>query len=181
MKRPLIAVFGSSSLRRTDPDYALAHELGRRLAEAGADVINGGYSGAMEACSQGCHEAGGHVVGVTVDMFEARGGANRWVKERVHTPDLFERLRELVGRADGFVAVPGGIGTLTEVFLTWTLLSAGGRRPAPLVLLGDSWQEYLVAHRRSDLVHPELFEFVSTARSVGDAARMVLEGVTAAR
>ena len=181
MKRPLIAVFGSSTLRPTDPEYVMAHQLGLRLAESGADLITGGYGGAMEACSQGCHEGGGHVVGVTVELFEARGGPNRWIKEHVHAPDLYERLRHLVSRADGFVAVPGSVGTLTEVFLTWTLLSAGGRRPAPLVLLGDPWQEYLGAHRRADLVHPELFEFVSTARTVDDAARMVLEGVSALR
>jgi uncharacterized protein (TIGR00730 family) len=181
MKRPLIAVFGSSTLRRTDPDYRIAHELGATLALAGADVMTGGYEGAMEACSRGCHEAGGHVVGVTVQLFDARGGANRWVKERIHAPDLYERLRHLVGRADGFVAVPGSVGTLTEVFFTWTMLSAGGRRPAPLVLLGDAWQEYLVAHRKSDLVHPEQFEFLSTARTAEEATRLVLEGVTAVR
>ena len=181
MKRPLIAVFGSSTLRRTDPEYTTAHELGRRLAEAGADLMTGGYGGAMEACSRGCHEAGGHVIGITVEMFESRGGPNQWVKERVHTSDLFDRLRHLVSRADGFIAVPGSVGTLTEVLFTWTMLSSGGRRPAPLVLLGAPWQEYLGAHRRADLVHPEQFEFVSTARTVDDATRLVLEGVSAAR
>jgi uncharacterized protein (TIGR00730 family) len=181
MKRPLIAVFGSSTVRRTDPNYAMAELLGRRLAESGADLMTGGYGGAMEACSRGCHEAGGHVVGVTVEMFDSRGGANQWVKERVHTPDLYERLREIVSRADGFIAVPGSVGTLTEVFLTWTLLSAGARRPAPLILLGNPWQEYLGAHRRADLVHPEQFEFVSSARTVDEATRMVLEGISAIR
>src|SRR5262245_16940865 len=77
MKRPLIAVYGSSTIRETDPEYGLARDLGRALAEGGAYVMTGGYGGAMEACSRGCHEAGGHVVGVTVELFEARGPANR--------------------------------------------------------------------------------------------------------
>lgn len=180
MRRPLIAVFGGGTLIETDPDYGLARELGRALGEAGADVMTGGYGGVMEAASRGCHEAGGHVVGVTVALFDGRRDPNPWVKERVHASDLFERLRHLVGRADGFVAVPGSVGTLAEVQLTWTLLCMSARRPAPLVLLGGKWQDYLAAHRRADLVHPELFEFLRTARTPDDATRMVLEGAASA-
>src|SRR5947208_6069956 len=127
----MIAVFGSSTVQPDEPAWRLAYDLGRALAEAGADIMTGGYSGVMEACSRGAHEAGGHVIGVTVELFEKRGPANRWVKERVHTADLFDRLRQIVERADGFVALPGSLGTLTEVFLTWTLLAVSGRPPAP--------------------------------------------------
>ena len=56
-KRPLIAIFGSSTVQPDDRTYRLAFELGRELARAGADVMTGGYSGTMEACSQGAHEA----------------------------------------------------------------------------------------------------------------------------
>src|SRR5439155_24551030 len=104
-----------------------ACELGGELARAGADVITGGYSGAMEACSQGAHHAGGHVVGVTVELFESRGPANRYVRERLHTADRFERLRTIIEPADGYITLPGSIGTLTELFLTWTLLSVHAR------------------------------------------------------
>lgn len=181
MKRPLIAVYGSSTIREGDAAYALAHDLGAALARAGADVMTGGYGGAMEACSRGCLDAGGHVVGVTVELFEPRGPANAWVRERVHTPDLYERLRHIVERADGFVAVPGSIGTLTEVFLTWTLLSVQGRRPASLVLLGEHWDDYLKAHQHPDIVRPGLFSFVRTARIPAEAARLALEGVAVPR
>ena len=181
MKRPLIAVYGSSTVKEHEDAYRLSLELGRELARSGADVMTGGYSGAMEACSRGCHEAGGNVVGVTVDLFEARGPVNRWVKERVHTPDLYERLRQIVSRADGFIAVPGSIGTLTEVFLTWTLLSVGGRPSAPLVLLGGHWDDYLVAHRHPDLVRSELFRFVRTAGTPAEAVRLALDPAAVAR
>src|SRR5690349_2498348 len=103
MARPLIAVFGSSTVKPQDPGWTLASDLGRELALAGADVMTGGYNGAMGACSQGAHEAGGHVIGVTVELFERRGPANRWVRERVHTRNLYERLEYLVERAAGFV------------------------------------------------------------------------------
>lgn len=174
--RPLIAVFGSSTIREPGPRYDEARALGTALAEAGADVMTGGYGGAMEACSRGAREAGGHVVGVTVEIFERRGPVNRWVEERVHTPDLFERLRHIIGRADGFIAVPGSVGTLAEVFLTWNLLMAGARPRVPLVLLGPPWRDWLEAHRRPDLVLPELFEYVRVAPTPGEAVRLVLDG-----
>ena len=179
MKRPLVAVYGSSTLKEGDEAWRLSLDLGRELARGGADVMTGGYGGAMEACSRGCHEAGGHVVGVTVELFEPRGPANRWVAERVHTPDLYERLRHIVERADAFIVVPGSIGTLTELFLTWTLLSVDGRRAAPLVLLGDHWDDYLAAHRHPDLVRPGLFQYVRTARRPEEAARLVLDALAA--
>lgn len=176
-ERPLIAVYGSSTIDESDSAWRVAHELGRELGRAGADVMTGGYGGAMAACSRGAHEAGAHVVGVTVELFERRGPVNRWVIERVHTRDLFERLREIVRRADGFVALQGSIGTLTEVFLTWTLLSVGDRPAAPLVLLGDHWREWLEAHRKPELVLPHLFDHVEIADTPAEAARRVLAGV----
>ncbi|TMQ69020.1 MAG: LOG family protein [Candidatus Eisenbacteria bacterium] len=178
-RAPLIAVYGSSTKRESDAAWQQAYALGAELARHGAAVMTGGYGGIMEACSRGAHEAGGHVVGVTVELFEARGPVNRWVKERIHTPDLHERLRVIVDRADGFIAAPGSIGTLTELFLTWTLLSVKGRPSAPLVLMGDHWRDYLDAHRHPDLVVPHLFEFVQVASGPAEAARLALAGVPA--
>ncbi len=178
-KRPLIAVFGSSTITEASPQYALAHALGRALARVGADVMTGGYGGAMAACSRGAHEEGARVVGVTVEIFEKRGPVNRWVTERVHTPDLFERLRYIIHHADGFVALPGSIGTLTEVLLAWTLLSVRGRPEAPLVLLGSHWDGWLAAHRHPDIVIPHLFEYVQTATSPEAAAHLVLTAAAA--
>jgi uncharacterized protein (TIGR00730 family) len=171
---PLIAVFGSSTVRPGEPAYDLALRLGREIARAGAGVMTGGYSGAMEACSRGAAEEGGHVIGVTVELFEKRGPANAWVKERVHTPDLYERLRHLLDRATGFIVLPGSIGTLTELFLTWTLVSVGGRRREPIVLLGDHWQGFVDSLRHPDMVLTSLFEFVEVTNDPADAVRRVL-------
>lgn len=174
--RPLIAVFGSSTVREGDEAYARALALGRALARAGADVLTGGYSGVMEACSRGAHEEGAHVVGVTVDTFERRGPANRWVKERVHTPHLYARLQQLVERAEGFVVAPGSLGTLTELFLTWTLLSIAARPLAPLVLLGAEWHGILDAHRGAAAVPEALFRYVQVTADPVEAARMACGG-----
>jgi uncharacterized protein (TIGR00730 family) len=175
-RRPLVAVFGSSTIREPGPEYREAEELGRLLARAGADVITGGYGGAMEACSRGAHGAGAHVVGVTVELFESRGPVNRWVHERVHTPDLFERLRHIIGRADAFIAVSGSVGTLAEIFLTWNLLMAQARPPAPLVLLGAPWKAWLEAQREPGLVLPGLFAHVCRADTPEEAVRLALDG-----
>jgi uncharacterized protein (TIGR00730 family) len=174
--QPQIAVFGSSTVRPSDAAWDLAVGLGRELALAGADVMTGGYGGAMEACSQGAHEAGGHVVGVTVELFEARGPVNRWVHERVHTPRLYTRLEHLIERADGFVVLPGSIGTLTELFLAWTLVAVGGRANAPIVLLGDMWPGVLESLKHPDAIPERLFPLVSVATDPADAARRALAG-----
>jgi uncharacterized protein (TIGR00730 family) len=174
--RPLIAVFGSSAVREGDDVYRLARDLGHALASAGADVMTGGYSGTMEACSRGAHEAGGHVIGVTVELFEARGPMNPWVIERVHTATLYERLRHLVERASGFVTLPGSIGTLTELFLVWTMLSVAGRTHAPLVVVGEPWPQLLDALRHPHLVVPQLFDHVLVAATPEEAAALALGG-----
>jgi uncharacterized protein (TIGR00730 family) len=175
-RRPLVAVFGSSTIREPGPAWAEAEDLGRRLAAAGADVVTGGYGGAMEACSRGAHATGGHVVGVTVEIFERRGPVNRYVHERVHTPDLFERLRHILHRADAFVAVSGSVGTIAEVLLTWNLLMAAARPRVPLVLLGSCWPAWLESHRAPGLVLPELFQYVSLAATPEEAVRLALAG-----
>lgn len=172
--RPLIAVFGSSTVKPGSVAYDLAHAVGREIARAGAGVMTGGYHGAMEAVSRGAHEMGGHVVGVTVELFEKRSPVNAFVKERVHTPDLYERLRHLLDRATGFIVLPGSIGTLNELFLTWTLVSVGGRRREPIVLLGEHWAAFVEALRHPDMVVPALFEFVEVTTDPADAVRRVL-------
>ena len=172
--QPQIAVYGSSTIRPGEASWQLALDLGRELAVAGAAVMTGGYCGAMEACSQGAHEAGGHVVGVTVEMLEHRSPVNRFVRERVHTEHLYERLETLIDRATGFIVLPGSIGTLNELFLTWTLVSVSGRPPAPIVLLGAHWKAFLESLHDPDLVRPELFRFVQHAADPADAVRRVL-------
>jgi hypothetical protein len=173
-ERPLIAVYGSSTAREGQPAYDMALALGRHLAELGADVMTGGYSGVMEACSRGAREAGARAVGVTVELFEGRGPVNAWVSERVHTPDLYARLQHIVARADGFVVTPGSIGTLTELYLTWTLVSVQARPHAPIVLLGERWPAVLEAHRGGEAVPERLYDFVEHALDPLDAARRVM-------
>ncbi len=146
-----IAVFGSS---RRDEDSALyreAFELGGVLARAGYAVLSGGYSGSMGAVSRGAREAGGHVIGVTCAIFDPLP-PNPWLTEEIKARTLLERLAIMLDRSAGFVAVRGGIGTLSEVTLAWSLIQTRSQAGKPLVLLGAHWQSVVDAFRRySDL------------------------------
>ena len=140
--RPTIAVFGSSRREADGPFYREAYELGGMLARAGYAVLSGGYGGSMEAVSRGAAEAGGHVIGVTCAIFDPLP-PNPWLTEEVKAPTLIDRLAAMLDRADGFVAVRGGIGTLSEVTLAWSLLQTRSLNGKPLVLLGADWQPVL--------------------------------------
>ncbi len=180
-RQPIVAVFGSSTVRESDAGWEDARRLGALLARSGLATMTGGYDGAMAAASRGAHEAGGHVIGVTVDLFEHRGPVNRWVRERVHTPDLFERLRHLVHSADGYVAVAGSVGTLTEVFVVWTMVSVAGRESAPIVLMGPQWHGWLDAHRGPEFIPARLHRLVQVADTPEQAAEAVRAGIERAR
>ena len=134
-----IAVFGSSEPRPGEPAYAVAHELGSRLAAAGYAVITGAYGGVMQAASQGAREAGGTTIGVTCAIFDDRR-PNPHIDHVVATDDLHERTRELIERAHAFVVLPGKSGTLAELALLWALERAGCLNARPVILLGRSWQ-----------------------------------------
>jgi len=168
--RGVIAVFGSSRREENSALYAEAHELGRLLAGAGYGVMTGGYGGSMAAVSRGAAEAGGHVVGVTCGLFNPLA-PNQWLTEEVQTPDLLARLACLMERADGFVALRGGIGTISEVTLAWSLLQTRSITGKPLILVGRDWRLLagaFLAH--SDLGH-SIAAFAQVVDTPADAVQ----------
>lgn len=154
--RPLIAVFGSSQPKPGDELYATGVRLGELLASAGFDVMNGGYRGLMEAVSRGAHAAGAHVIGVTMRRFEDR--VNRFVGEEVRTANFYERFGSLVNRADGYIAMHGGIGTLAEVTFTWQELLLGMLTRRPLILLGPPWRRLYAVFEQILIPTPHIYE-----------------------
>lgn len=112
----LITVFGSARLEATHPDYLEAYAWGRLIAQAGFGVATGGYNGAMEAVSHGVKEAGGLVVGVTAPpLFPHRSGPNLHVDLELPSASLLTRIERLIDIGLACVALPGGVGTLTEI------------------------------------------------------------------
>lgn len=140
-----VAVFGSSTTPADHPDFGLGVEVGRLLGEGGHAVFTGGYGGLMEAVSQGAAAAGARVVGVTASaVFPGRSGANRHVVEIVDAPTLSERIHWIVSETDAAVALPGSIGTLTELMVAWNVAYVArfsGRRPKPVITIGAFWRE----------------------------------------
>ncbi len=147
MSRPsyVVAVFGGSGIDANSREYRHAYRLGKRLAQAGFAVMTGGYIGTMEAVSRGAYEAGGYVIGVPCDAIERWRpvGPNPWIHEQRRTRTLMERLQRMVSDAHAAVALPGGVGTLTELSLYWNLLLVGELSPRPFVVVGEAWHRVL--------------------------------------
>jgi uncharacterized protein (TIGR00730 family) len=140
---PAISVFGSARATPEDPTYALAEEVGRKLAHAGFAVITGGGPGTMEAANKGASQADGVSVGLGIELpFES--GLNQWVDKGINFRYFFARKTMFVKYSQGFVVLPGGIGTLDELFEAMTLVQTHKVTRFPIVLLGTTyWQGLL--------------------------------------
>jgi hypothetical protein len=140
---PAISVFGSARTPRDSAEYALGERLGAALVEAGFAVITGGGPGAMEAANKGASEAGGVSVGLGIELpFEQ--GINQWVDLAVNFRYFFARKTMFVKYAQGFAVLPGGFGTLDELFEALVLVQTHKVTSFPIVLLGrDYWQGLL--------------------------------------
>jgi uncharacterized protein (TIGR00730 family) len=137
-----VTVFGGAAPKPGEDAYKEAYLLGKMLASSGHVVINGGYIGTMEAVSRGAAEAGGIVIGVTSDEIEEYrpGSPNPWITQEMRYPQLRQRLMAMIDRSDAAIALPGGVGTLTEILTTWNHLLIGAIQPRPLILVGPEWQ-----------------------------------------
>jgi uncharacterized protein (TIGR00730 family) len=135
---PAISVFGSARTPVDHPDYANAVRLGAGLADAGFAVITGGGPGVMEGANRGASEAGGTSVGLGIELpFEQ--GINEWVDIGINFRYFFARKTMFVKYAQGFVGLPGGFGTLDEIFEAVTLVQTKKVTSFPIVLLGSSY------------------------------------------
>ncbi len=134
-----VSVFGSARVGRDSPEYAFAEQLGAALADAGYAVITGGGPGIMEAANKGCCNAGGVSVGLGIELpFEQ--GMNEWVDIGMTFRYFFARKTMFVKYAQGFVVLPGGFGTLDELFEALTLVQTRKVTTFPVVLIGsDYW------------------------------------------
>jgi hypothetical protein len=140
----VVAVFGASSPRPGDPSYAVGVRCGRLLADAGYAVATGGYAGLMEAVSLGARQAHGRVIGVTVpDVFPNRPAGNEHLTEEMRAATLLERIHELVEVSVASIALPGSLGTATELLVAWNLAYVArftNAVPKPVIAVGDQWQ-----------------------------------------
>jgi uncharacterized protein (TIGR00730 family) len=148
---PCVTVFGSARFKEDHRYYALAREIGARLAGAGFTVMTGGGPGIMEAANRGAKEAGGYSVGCNITLpVEQKPNPylDRWVEFRYFS--VRKMLLEKYSYA--FIAMPGGIGTLDELFETSVLIQTGKMKEFPCVLVGSDFWKPLVGYMRDSLL-----------------------------
>ena len=174
----IVTIFGGSKCSESDPEYLQAMRVGELLAVAGFTICTGGYLGVMEAASRGARESGGRVLGIVMNQFKSE--PNRFLTDKVATPHFYERLQRLITRSVGFIAIRGGMGTVTELSLVWNKIQTRVIGPRPLVLLGDcwrpvvdQWQKYL-AVSDSDIA---ALDFANTPEEAVEIIKVKSQGV----
>ena len=171
----IVTIFGGSKCRESDPEYAQAREIGSTLAEAGFTICTGGYLGVMEAASRGAREKGGRVLGIVMNQFKAE--PNRFLTAKVATDHFYDRLQHLITRSVGFIALKGGMGTVTELSLVWNKLTTRVLPPRPLVLLGECWVPVVDAWKQNLVVSDSDLSMLSFADSAAGACDLIKEKV----
>jgi uncharacterized protein (TIGR00730 family) len=136
---PAVSVWGSARVAEDDPEYELGRAVARALGQRGMAVITGGGPGLMAAANRGARDAGVRSVGLRIELpFEQ--GMNPYVDLPLHFHYFFTRKLMFVRYASAFVALPGGFGTLDELFEAVTLIETGRAKDSPVVLVGsDYW------------------------------------------
>jgi uncharacterized protein (TIGR00730 family) len=172
-----VAVFGSARTPAGSDDYERARRVGAALARRGFAVITGGGPGAMEAANRGAHEMGGLSIGCNIELPREQH-LNPYVDLSVEFHYFFARKTMFVKYADAFVIMPGGFGTLDELFEALTLIQTGKIRNFPVVLVGRAyWQGLLDWLRDVQLpagtIGPEDVELLTVTDDPEEAAGII--------
>ncbi len=172
-KDKIVTIFGGSRCNEKSPEYQQAKEVGGRLAEAGFTICTGGYLGVMEAASRGAREKGGRVFGILMNEFKKE--PNRYLTDKVASKHFYERLQNLIMRSVGFVALRGGMGTVTEISLVWNKLQTGVIDKRPIVLVGDCWKQVVECWKENLVVSDADVALLDFAETAEDACRIIIE------
>lgn len=170
---PCITVFGSARSKPGQPYYELSRQMGAMIARMGFTTMTGAGPGAMEAANRGAQEAGGLSVGCNIKLpFEQ--SANSYLDKCVDMDFFFVRKMILLKYSFAFVVLPGGVGTLDELFETLTLIQTKKVLNFPVVLLGkDYWQpiyEFMIKMAEEETISQEDLNLVYLTDSVTEAA-----------
>jgi predicted Rossmann-fold nucleotide-binding protein len=152
----IVTIFGGSRCGENSPEYKEAKDLG-----------------IMEAASRGAREKGGRVLGIVMNQF--KGEPNRFLTDKVATDHFYDRLQNLITRSVGFVALRGGMGTVTEISLVWNKLQTRVIDKRPLVLLGDCWQNVVASWQENLVVNDADVSWLDFAQNADDACQIIIE------
>ena len=142
---PCVSIFGSARVREGQPYYELAVRISKRIAEAGYGIITGGGPGIMEAGNKGAHLAGGTSVGLNIDLpFEQHDNPFIDIDKSLDFDYFFVRKVMFVKYSQGFVVMPGGFGTMDELFEAITLIQTHKIHTFPIILVGTEFWKGLL-------------------------------------
>lgn len=169
---PCVTVFGSARIKSDSPYYELARQMGAAIAQLGFTVMTGGGPGIMEAANRGAKEVGGRSVGCNIELPREQR-PNPYLDRFVTLHYFFARKTLLVKYSYAFVILPGGAGTLDEMFEAITLIQTRRMTNFPVVIMGtDYWDEILpFIHKmaKAGMIAPSDLELVHATNSVDDA------------
>lgn len=177
---PAVTVFGSARFREGHPYYELTRKTGRKLAEAGFAVLTGGGPGLMEAANRGAFEAGGKSYGLNI-ILPKEQSANPYVNESVEFRYFFIRKVMLVKYSCAFVIMPGGLGTLDELYEAATLIQCKKIGPFPVLLMNRKFWKNVTELTRHQLnegaVGPDEIGFARRINTPGEAVKTILKSI----
>ncbi len=178
---PCVSVFGSARFGEDHPHYQQARALGRALAEAGYTVMTGGGPGIMEAANRGAKDAGGVSLGINIQLPQEQE-PNPYVDRFVEFEHFFVRKVMLVKYSSAFVVMPGGFGTLDEVFEVVTLIQTGKLERFPIVAMGGDFWDHMRRFGQDSMLNAgtisvEDLDLIRPADTVEDALRLIAEGI----
>ncbi len=154
---PAVSIFGSSRVTENDPVYDTARRVGRLLAENGFTVMTGGGPGVMEAANRGAAEAGGKSVGLCIELPKEQA-ANPYTNIKVFFRYFFVRKLMFVKYAVAYIILPGGFGTLDELFEALTLIQTHRIKPFPVIMLGREYWKELISWTKKSVLTKHLID-----------------------
>jgi len=151
VKRPSVTIYGSARTPEDHPDYVMAREIARQLSEHGYGIVTGGGPGIMEAANRGATDAEGLSIGLNIDLPHEQEG-NPYVNLPLDFRYFFVRKVMFMKYSMGFICMPGGFGSMDELFESLTLIQTRKIKPFPIILVGSSYWSGLVDWLREQLL-----------------------------
>ncbi|HEY6492108.1 MAG TPA: TIGR00730 family Rossman fold protein [Trebonia sp.] len=174
-----VSIFGSARTKRDTPDYKLAEDIAGGLARAGYAIITGGGPGIMEAANKGAHEAGGTSVGLGIEL-PMESGLNEHVNIGLEFRYFFVRKTVFIKYSQAFVVLPGGYGTMDELFEALTLVATGKITKFPIVLVGSSYWSGLLDWLKTTMladgkIGPDELSLLHVADEPAEVVKIITE------
>ncbi|MBA4312080.1 MAG: DNA-binding protein [Chlorobiaceae bacterium] len=169
----IVTIFGSSKPNSGEEDYQIAYQLGKKLAEEGYTICNGGYAGTMEASARGARDGGGKTIGVITEHFNR--SANDYILETVRVKTLTDRLLKLIELGDAYIVLKGSTGTLVELSMAWEFMNKSVIKEKPIIVYRDFWKP-VIGTLTTELIHEGLenvTKFIRYANNADDCINIL--------